>query len=365
MPTATEREVVESHLSSIESDEGVSVVEARDVGSRARNTHSESSDYDVMFVFCQNPIDYISSRFERDTIERTVGADESDLDREIEFDGWNISKFVGSNGLAGSNPTALEFVGSDEVYSRAEAGRVRSAFDACCTHGREQFTPYALICHYRSMAASNYHKYIESGYTLSDDTSWSTLFDRVPVSEFPSMYVQEQAVGNMVVDEERSTIGDDAIEVVGTTTVDALMGSIPIVEAREEGLIEPTTSNRTVKRYLVVCRALLSSRYVEETHELPPMDTRELCRWAGTKTWCRGRLYSRVMDLIGAKCDGSGGTELDDEPILGDFIEAELDCDVQPHAPTSSEQTYDHVGRSPDVEVIDHEARSCVRAATA
>lgn len=143
-----ERTEVNDHLQRLEDEYDVSILCARDFGSRAWNLAGPRSDRDVAFVFKQDALDYIQ-----------LGTQRQNIDREIEdntFMGWNLTRFAEL--LAKSNPSVLEFLNSDLVYR--DCG---NRWDELRDYANQQFKPIALMGHYHSLAKANYNKYIESG----------------------------------------------------------------------------------------------------------------------------------------------------------------------------------------------------------
>lgn len=165
----TAHETIRHELLRLGDDRNCRILAARDYGSRANNLEHDGSDYDVFFVFAEPPAEYALGR-DSDTMQRTIDADDTQLDTEIELHGWSLKKFVGGDGLCGSNPTAMEFVGSPIEYLSYETRP--SLFQGMLDEARTSFKPFALMMHYRSLAASNYGKYIESdGDTTTDPTT--------------------------------------------------------------------------------------------------------------------------------------------------------------------------------------------------
>jgi len=326
MATENERDAIMSHLLDYADECRFRLLAARDYGSRARGLESPSSDYDIFFIFAQPPADYALGA-DTETYTKEIPPEESLLDTEIELHGWNLQRFIGSDGLKGSNPTAIEFCASPEQYfmdSTAEP-----YMDAMCDHAHEQFKPYALMNHYRSLAASNYGKYIEGDYKLTSDTSYDDL---LTYGDPPWAWIAEDACEYLRIDEEETTIGTEQIDLNGKIEWSLSCGTIDIDRALERDLIEPTTLDRTNKRYLNIAQALLKSRYIEETHECPPMDANDLLRWAAGSEWLNEDEYARIGTLIAGK-KSDGGTETGLIPACDRFIERELgrEIEIKPH----------------------------------
>ena len=319
--TKTECLEVMSQLGEYGEECGFEPIIAVDYGSRARGLSSERSDYDVMFVYVQEPFEYVSGSTTM-TYNKSVEAS----GMEIELHGWDIQKFIGNDGLLGSNPSAMEFVISDVMYYINSD--IVSYIDEIRDHMLENFKPYALINHSRSLAASNYGKYIEE--------SWVTEWSNAQISEFAGT-----PGGQVSIDEENGTV---TVGVLGyeNKTID-----ISISKAEDVGMIRKTTVDQTVKRYLNIIQALLQARYAEETHEAPPMNYDKNLEWARNALDIDGVLLQNMEDLAETKREGFGMEVPENTENMDSWIESELERDVQPH---------DHVNRTPDREIVHENA---------
>lgn len=306
-------EQIQRELEAVADDHDVVVLGARDYGSRARGLDDPGSDYDVFFLFVQDHADYVAGSV-HDTLHRTG---ETDDGTEIELHGWNLRKYVGNDGLVGSNPMALEYVASPITYY--EMSGVEVPLSLMNLYVSTSFKPYALIRHYRSMAASNYGKYIEQ--------SW--------VREWSNREIAEYAGTN----HDQVDVSDEGVT-VGLLGYPEKMVTIPLDEAEREGMIRQTTRDPTVKRNLNVAYALLKAIYVEKSHDLPPMNFDELM--ADVEFKCNpgrvsGDILEGVEELAGWKRNGHGDEEIGNP--LGGWIESELDREIDPEP---------HVQRTPD-----------------
>ena len=127
-------------LKTMESERGVRVLLAVESGSRAWGMASADSDYDVRFVFCRRPAEYLRLESLRDTIEWK-------LDETLDITGWDLQKFLRL--ARGSNPTAFEWLSSSIVYTEAASfARVRETV-------ARSFSPKASAFHYLGMAHNN------------------------------------------------------------------------------------------------------------------------------------------------------------------------------------------------------------------
>lgn len=325
LPTENEKEAILSHLLAYTDEQNVRLLAARDYGSRARSLADESSDYDVLFLFAQPPADYALGQ-DSETYTTSIPAADSRLDTEIELHGWNLKRFIGGDGATGSNPTAVEFCVSPEQYYINDA--IADQLQAICAETADNFKPYALINHYRSLAASNYGKYIEQNWVRE----WS--------HEQFKQYADTPA-GQTSVNETTNTL------TIGLMGYDEHTIEIPLDEAAAEGMIRRTTRDRTVKRYLNVMQALLKARYIEQEHHAPPMDATQLLRQCANADWLPGVVYAQTGRLIATKKQGDGGTETE-KPSVDEWIEDELNRSIDPA---------NHVQRQPGRGLIRREAR--------
>lgn len=325
MATENERTAITSHLEDYGTECEFEPLIARDYGSRSRGLASSSSDYDVFFVFVQEPSEYALGT-DTEAYTKSIKWTNSELDTEIELHGWSLRKMVGGDGLAGSNPSAVECALSNEQYFIR--GDCRSAFETMFDETVENFKPYALINHYRSMAAGNYGKYIEQ--------SWVREWSADQFTEYTG-----KPAGQTRVDGDELTIG-----ILG---YDEHTISIPLEEAEREGMIRRTTRDSTVKRYVNVIESLIRARMIEETHTAPtPMLFGDLVSMNEHREWLPFGLVDEINMLIGSKRSGNGGREVD-LPTANEWIKSELDREIEPR---------EHVQRQPDRDLIYDKART-------
>ena len=139
-------QTIQSKLTALETDYDVRVLFAIESGSRAWGFPSPDSDYDVRFVYAQQPDWYLSIEPGRDVIELPI---EGDWD----INGWDIRKALGL--LIKPNPVMLEWLSSpiryrwnDEVCQRLIAFSEKTAFGESCLH------------HYRNLAQKQWDKHV-------------------------------------------------------------------------------------------------------------------------------------------------------------------------------------------------------------
>lgn len=147
-------EKIEEKLQDIEKDYEVEIIAARDFGSTAWNLDSEKSDRDVSFIFLQPKLEYIQNGKYRESIDIDVELN----GKEHTFMGWNIKRFAEL--LTKSNPTVIEFLNSPVRYR--ENNQIGEVLENLKEHSSQNFKPIALFYHYRSMAKSNYRRYLEN-----------------------------------------------------------------------------------------------------------------------------------------------------------------------------------------------------------
>lgn len=134
-------------LNHIEKKFNVKILYAVDSGSRAWGLASETSDYDVRFIYIHEKDWYLSidpqgSGAKRDVIHLPIN-------EVLDISGWEVTKALRL--FRKSNPSLLEWLHSNTVYLQA------SSF---AEHLKEQeslvFSPTSSLHHYLNMALSNY-----------------------------------------------------------------------------------------------------------------------------------------------------------------------------------------------------------------
>lgn len=149
------RDNIIDELLRVESEKDINLVNARERGSRMLGAEHEDSDWDVFFLFSQEPHVYATIHGRIDSIhEPHVGENE-----EIDLHGWNVDKF--GDLVRDSNPNAIEYCreGATE-YLTSEA---YPNFLALSENARDNFNHMSLYHHYLSMAKHNWKKYVDSG----------------------------------------------------------------------------------------------------------------------------------------------------------------------------------------------------------
>lgn len=142
------RALITGKLSEIEETRNVRILFAIESGSRAWGFPSPDSDYDVRFVYADDPDWYLSLTPGRDVIELPI---EGDLD----INGWDIRKALFL--LLKPNPVLLEWLSSPIRYMWNEA-ITRRLIDFADTFVRGE----ACLHHYLNLGRRQWSSYIES-----------------------------------------------------------------------------------------------------------------------------------------------------------------------------------------------------------
>ncbi|MGR3764635.1 nucleotidyltransferase domain-containing protein [Rossellomorea sp. NS-SX7] len=129
-----------SELLKIEEQHDVKILYAVEGGSRAWGYESDSSDYDIRFIYVHPLRHYLSLLNKKDVIENKIF-------HRMEFVGWDLKKALSL--LHKSNPSILEWLTKENVYVEHHAvGKIRNL----TTKG---FSPYRVLNHYVRMAKKN------------------------------------------------------------------------------------------------------------------------------------------------------------------------------------------------------------------
>ena len=143
-------EVVQAALQQIEQEHAVRIVFACESGSRAWGFPSADSDYDVRFIYVQQPDWYLSIDVEqrRDVIEVPIND-------QLDINGWDVRKAL--HLFRRSNPPLLEWLGSPIIYLErySVAQQLRELAPQC-------YSPRACMYHYLHMAQGNFRDYLRA-----------------------------------------------------------------------------------------------------------------------------------------------------------------------------------------------------------
>lgn len=146
------KDTIKEELQQFEEEYNITIIAARDTGSRAWNLESEDSDYDVSFIYIQDNYKYIAPTGYKQNIDR-----ESNTDYDIEYNSWNLDRYLSL--LKGSNPSAIEFLQSDLKYYEPYSDYMKQLED----HAEENFKPLALMMHHHNLAKNQFERYIKDG----------------------------------------------------------------------------------------------------------------------------------------------------------------------------------------------------------
>ena len=140
------RKTILTKLDEIEKRENVKILLAVESGSRAWGFASLDSDYDVRFIYVRPREAYLRLEKTRDVIELPI-------EGELDINGWDLDKTLRL--LRASNPTLFEWFSSPIVYREtAFADEFRSVM-------YKYYSSKRGLCHYLSMASSNYREYLK------------------------------------------------------------------------------------------------------------------------------------------------------------------------------------------------------------
>jgi len=152
-----EREPIDinSFLYEVETKHNVKILFSCEAGSRAYGIHSESSDYDVRFVYVKPLRWYFTTSESKrdDVIEEEIAANSEKNQPKIELKGWELKKTLQL--CRKSNATLYEWISSPFVYSCYEPflSTLRSII-------LSNYSQKGLSLHWRAIAMSNIKGYI-------------------------------------------------------------------------------------------------------------------------------------------------------------------------------------------------------------
>lgn len=293
-------------------------------GSRADGLEDAGSDYDVFFVFANDPLETTLGNG-TETTQRTIDVTEptNELDRDVELHGWSLTKFVGSNGVAGSNPTAIYGCITEPYYVNT---KVSHYVDGIRDHGRNFFKQYALIKHQISKAKAHFHKYIQEGYTIKDGRSIQECIATYDIAD-PAEELAETDPSEIkqYVDEQHSTIGPDSAELSIVTKTETTE-NIETDALLDAGLVRETTTDRSVKRYLNIVQAIITAKFIIETNNYPTDPFPDIVeQWA--QSWLPPSVYEDICYLIDEKTSGNGSDTLTGTTKIDSWIRGYLSSD--------------------------------------
>lgn len=254
----------------------VTPIAARSFGSRMMNLHSESSDYDVLLLFAQEPEEYVQVGGYKDTFSSSYNT--------TEIQSWNIKKFAEL--LNNSNPTAIEFLQSPVEYYVDE--EYKYWLDILYDMASESFKPIAMYYHYHSLAKNNYEKYIEETVYDRDGNRYKIL-ESYKGGEY---YIEGNGIKQYI-------------------TID------------NNSAFTRSTVKQTAKRYVYILRAVLYAEYIKQTSTLPTIDFPMFIDGALLEEL--GMSDEDILSLhkiVKMKRNGDGNKTVDDAPRA--YIEEKL-----------------------------------------
>lgn len=132
---------VQEHLTKIEKEHDVVILQAIESGSRAWGFPSPDSDYDVRFIYAHPRDWYLQLAEERDVIELPIND-------ELDIAGWDLRKAL--NLANKGNAVIQEWMISPIAYR--QSNEYRQLLDLV----NKAFNPISAYHHYRSMAKKAY-----------------------------------------------------------------------------------------------------------------------------------------------------------------------------------------------------------------
>ena len=141
------KKIILEHLQKLEEKHHIRIIYAIESGSRMWGFASENSDYDVRFIYINEPQYYLSVSSKPDYIEY--------VNQEHDFDmvGWDIKKALGL--LTKSNMTLYEWLHAPIIYKDS------SDIDSFQELAKEYWSLKGLMGSYSHLARHNYKAYIE------------------------------------------------------------------------------------------------------------------------------------------------------------------------------------------------------------
>ncbi|PZR23099.1 MAG: nucleotidyltransferase domain-containing protein [Flavobacterium psychrophilum] len=126
--------LIQDKLKATEKEKDVKILHAVESGSRAWGFASPDSDYDIRFIYKNNPEWYLSLWEKSDVIEFMT-------DQDLDGSGWDLAKTLKL--LAKSNAPLIEWLNSPVVYYSDDAflKQMRTFANDC-------FSPIATLHHY-------------------------------------------------------------------------------------------------------------------------------------------------------------------------------------------------------------------------
>ncbi|KGP73061.1 DNA polymerase beta superfamily protein [Pontibacillus yanchengensis] len=193
------KEEILDSLHTLERVHQIRILYACEAGSRAYGLASESSDYDVRFIYIAHPEWYLSIDQKRDVIEEP-------LHDQIDLSGWELTKALQL--FRKSNPSMLEWLQSSIVYQQDD-DFISQLFDLL----PNVFSVKPVMYHYLHMAKRNYKDVInKQTVTVKHYLNvlrpllaciWMKQYESIPPMQFARMVEDLNLPANLRLNIER------------------------------------------------------------------------------------------------------------------------------------------------------------------
>lgn len=145
---------VVDYLRTIESQSGIEIIYAAEVGSRVWGWSSSKSDYDIRFVYC--PINN-NNKTNLPRKQQQLAMAGFSQDRVYDWQGWDIRRAIEL--LESLNPTLVECIHSPIVYVNHRRVVDFAAASRVLVEKQNRILP--LVRQYKAIARNNFRKHIE------------------------------------------------------------------------------------------------------------------------------------------------------------------------------------------------------------
>lgn len=298
---------VDSIVSQLESRSGIEdVLAVIEVGSRSYGLHTDESDHDCYVLFKQNPNDYAKLN----TYNQNIPQEEIVDGWEIQ--GWNIKRF--GELAEKNNPTVLEFVNSPLRHYLINQ-RFEPLLCSFTKDFNSEFSPIGLYYHYNSLIQKNYQKYIAVDWKIEKDNIADSEYTEYLSKNTDEIEICEEKSGKILRLDENLRI--------------------PIKDAKEQGFVRRTTTDRSNKRILFILRAVCCAKWVRENRSVPPLDFTQLLE---EQKFLNSDIETKIQKVVDTKI--SGETKQADS-LYRDFIDSELKFEID-------RESYDQSGIEED-----------------
>lgn len=276
----------------LENKYNIDVLHMNEVGSRAFNLHSDTSDHDGYVIFRQ-PLEKYA---EIDGYMQNIREDS--LENDWEIHGWNIKRF--GELMYKSNPTTMEYITSPlNHYSKNE--NIKTIMNEFKEYAVSNVNPIGLYYHYQSLAAKQYNKYILE-YTIDEDTLKNSEYNQYLKGGEQTPYLETKDNGVVLkLNEDKHLCTDTSVK---------------------NDFIQESTTQRTVKRNLHIVRGICCAKWVKHNKTIPPIDFKLLLE---QESFIDNNIKKQINDLIHKKQNDNNNTV---GKITPQFIESELNTRI-------------------------------------